>query len=392
MRDILHLHIPHFPIAVARVADTALRERPVAVVPGHSERALLQAVSAEARADGVREGMPVYQARRFCPALVLIPPDPPLMNRATDALLELAGRYSPVWEPACPGRLYLDLTGCGRLLGPGRDAAARLEKEAVKCLRLRSIVGVAGNKLVSRIASACLTTPGVCDVLRGSEERFIGPLPVTVLPGVGTVRQILLEELNLRRVEQVGALSVAQLRLAFGSFAPLLRQRALGIDPSAVRPPRQSPEVSEETFLPRAENDDEILLAALGRLAESCGFRLRRQCKGTRQLALTIHYADGMAERRTHLFPAAENRDDRLLAAAEELFRNACRRRVQVKGMGLVCARLEIENRQLDLFAAPAHGGSRLEQLQEALDQLRGKYDMTAVRRWLGRSIRSDKV
>ena len=69
-RDILHLSIPAFPIALARVEDSSLRERPVAIAPAHSERALLQCASKEAQSDGVHEGMTVYQARRFCPSLI----------------------------------------------------------------------------------------------------------------------------------------------------------------------------------------------------------------------------------------------------------------------------------------------------------------------------------
>jgi DNA polymerase-4 len=125
-RDVLHLSIPAFPIELARVSDSSLRARPVAVVPGNSERALLQCVSAEARAEGVLEGMPLFRARRFCPSLILLTPDPELVAKGMQALLELSGQYTPVWEPATPGRLFLDLTGGRKLFGPGRDVAARL--------------------------------------------------------------------------------------------------------------------------------------------------------------------------------------------------------------------------------------------------------------------------
>jgi DNA polymerase-4 len=256
-----------------------------------------------------------------------------------------------------------------------------MEKEIGDALTLWGTVGLAGNKLVSRIASEIIKRPGVCEILRGSEKTFIGPLPVGVLPGVGSARQTILQELNLRRVEQVAALSIAQLRLAFGPFAPLLHQRARGVDPSPVSPPRRSPEVSEETFLPQAENDDAILLAELARLVELCGFRLRRQGQGACRLALAIHFADGMVERRTFIFATGENRDAPLLEAAEEMFRGACRRRVQVKGMNLVCSRLGMENRQMDLFVGSALGDEHRGHLQEAVDQLRERYGMEVVQR-----------
>lgn len=377
----MHLSIPAFPVALARVADPLLRERPVAVVPGHSDRALLQSVSREARSDGVSEGMSVYRARRLCPALILLPPDPELIARGTRSLLEITGNYSPVSEPASQGRLFLDMTGCRRLFGPARDLAARLDKELAARLRLQGTIGVAGNKLVSRIASGYLDNPGVCDVLRGSERSFIAPLPVTVLPGVGHSRKaVLMQDLNLQRVEEVADLSIAQLRLAFGPFAPLLLQRASGFDPSPVQPPKRIPEVSEESFLDEEANDDQLLLAELCRLVEGCGLRLRRAGKSAGRMALTVNYADGVAEQRVSTLPAAVNHDLLIFEVAEELFRKACQRRVRVKGLKLVCSRFAIENRQMDLFNEQEALPLRQDALQGALDRLREKHGMDSVR------------
>ena len=384
-RDILHLQIPAFAVAVARVADPALCGRPVAVVPGHSERALLQCVSAEAAADGVFAGMPLFRARRLCPALLFLPPDPQLLGRAGRALGELAAAYSPLIEPAAAGRLFLDLTGCGRLLGPGRDAAARLERELAARLRLAGSVGVAGNKLVSRIAAGYLERPGVCDVLRGAEAGFIAPLPVAVLPGIGAARELALaSELNLRRVEELARLSVAQLRLPFGPLAPLLHQRARGVDPSPVLPPRQTPGVVEETFLAREENDDELLLAELCRLVEGCGRRLRLQGLGAGELVLKVSYVDGVSDERKERLAAAQNHDLVLLAAAEELFRLACARRLRVKGLRLFCTRLGPVSGQVDLFTSVGPSPRQVA-LQQAIDALRERYGVQALQR--GRTL-----
>ncbi len=386
-RDVLHLVIPAFPIALARVADGSLRERPVAVAPGHSERALVQAVSAEAKTDGVCEGMPVYRARRICPPLIFIPPDPERLHKGTRSLLEISASYSPVAEAVSRGRIFLDLTGCRRLFGPARDVAAKLDRELATRLRLQGAIGVAGNKLVSRIASDFLSQPGVCDVLRGSERSFIGPLPVAVLPGIGQSRQaILMQDLNLRRVEDVAGLSPGQLRLAFGPFAPLLYQRACGFDPSPVQPPRRTPGVSAEAFLAEEENDDQILMAELCRLVEVCGRRLRGMGKGAAGLTLTVNYADGVSiQRKTTLAPP-RNHDLLLFEAAEGLFQKTCQRRTRVKGLQLVCSRLMAEPRQLALFAQRNDITPHQAALQAALDRVRDKFGMDAVR-W-GRSLR----
>lgn len=380
-RDILHLSIPSFVIALARVADSSLQERPVVIVPGHSDRALVQSVSSEAKSEGVFEGMPAFRARRLCPSLILLPPNPELIAKGTQGLLDISGNYSPVLEPSTHGRIFLDLTGCRRLLGPGRDVAARLEKEIAARLRLPGTIGVAGNKLVSRIASGYLEKPGVCDVLRGSERTFIGPMPVAVLPGVGQARElVLMQDLNLRRVEEVTALSVAQLRLAFGPFAPLLHQRACGFDPSPVQPPIRTPEVAEESFLSTEENDDQALLAELYRLIECCGMRLRRLGKSAGRIGLTVNYVDGVSEQRVTTLPMPQNHDLTLFKIAEELFHKACQRRVRVKGLKLVCSKFTVENIQMDLFADVDDVSPDQSSLQQALDLLRDKHGMASVR------------
>jgi len=380
-REILHLAIPAYAVAVARVIDASLRARPVAIAPGTSERALLQCVSREAAREGVLAGMKVRQARRYCPALIVLPPDPLLLARANCALFGVVNAYSPLVEQALNGQLFLDLTGSRRLLGPGRDVAMRLERELEKRLQLTGSLGVAANKLVSKIAAGCLERPGVCDVLHGAERSFIAPLPVTMLPGIGEVRQqLLLQELNLRRVQELAALTLTQLRLVFGPFAPLAQQRALGNDPSPVCPPRRTPEVAAEAFLTREENDDSILLAELCRLVEDCGLRLRRLQRGTTELHLTIHYADGVRQTGKADLPAPQNHDLLLYTAAEQLFRRLCTRRTRVKGMKLSCRQLGQPDFQVDLFTRRGPTPSQ-QSLQQAVDALRRKYGMQIVRR-----------
>jgi len=383
-RDILHIHIPFFPIALARATDPSLRRRPVAVAPSSSERAPVQCVSNEARSDGIFEGMPLFRARRLCPSLVVLPPDPEKISRGGQALVNLTREYTPLWEPSSPGRLYLDLTGSGRLLGPGRDAALRLERDLGGKLNFSGVVGVAGNKLVSRIASNCLDKPGICDVLRGSEAGFIAPLPISVLPGVGSVRErTMMMDLNLRFVGQVASLSVPQLAVAFGAFAPLLHARAVGVDPSPVVLPRQASDIARESHLDEGENDDTLLLAELYRMAEECSRRLRQTDRNTSRLELILTYSDGVSARRTARIPAPTDNDRVLFANTRELFRKTCERRVGVRSLRLICGGLRESDPQLDLFTHAENAMAPIilgDCLQKAIDKVREKYGVGAVR------------
>jgi DNA polymerase-4 len=251
---------------------------------------------------------------------------------------------------------------------------------------------VAGNKLVSRIASGCLDKPGICDVLRGSESGFIAPLPVTVLPGIGSVRErTLMMDLNLRFVGQLASMSVSHLSVVFGALAPLLHARATGIDPSPVVPPRHAPSITEEGRLDEGENDDTLLLSELCRIAEACGRRLRQMGRGASCLGLTLNYSDGLSARRTSRMPAPADGDRALFAGALDLFLKASARRVGIGFMKLTCSDLVEPDPQMDLFAPTENAQSRdarEESLQKAVDRVREKFGTGAVQ-W-GRSVPTD--
>jgi DNA polymerase-4 len=128
-RHIIHFHIPAFFIAVARVCQPKLRDRPVAVAPLQSGRATILSVSPEARKEGIFKGMLLGKALKLCPNLMLLPPNPELTQRASQSLAEVVSRYTPLWEPSRPGDIYLDLTGTERLWGRTKDTGHRLRRE-----------------------------------------------------------------------------------------------------------------------------------------------------------------------------------------------------------------------------------------------------------------------
>ncbi|HJV65652.1 MAG TPA: DNA polymerase IV [Geomonas sp.] len=393
-REILHITIPDFPIALARVIHSNLRGRPVAVAPLNSERALLQCVSQEAASDGVHAGTPIFQAKKACPSLIVIAPDPHLTAKASQALSELSAEYTPMVEPGA-GRVFLDVTASRRLFGPARDVAARLEREIAGRLSLEAMAGAGINKLVSRVAADVMQEPGLYDVFHGSERHFLAPFPVSVLPGVGEARQMLLfRDLNLQRVEQVASLSVPQLRLAVGPFAPLLHDRACGIDRSPVQPPRLSTEIVEEGLLDQEENDDRVLLCELLRLVEGCGMRLRRLRKGARKISLSVMYADGVTEEGKKILAMPTSLDLLLLPEVEALFFTTCKRRQRVRGLRLSCDQVAEDAGQLDLFAPPAElvASKKKCDLQETLDALREKHGKNVVRWGKGVPVRKEKL
>jgi DNA polymerase-4 len=377
-RQVLHLDVADFAVAVEQVADPALRERPVVVAPP-TVRALVLAVSTEARREGIHPGMPLAEARRRCRSLTALPPDERLYARAGRAVLEVAGRFSPLIEPKSQGRVYLDVTGTGRLFGSPVDAAARLRKELSASLRLPAAVGVAANKLVSRVAADVTEPSGLLDVRMGDEAPFLAPLRVERLPGVGAATARDLRSLNVQLVRQLATIEIGHLEMAFGRFGILLHQRAFGIDPRPVQPKLSRPELREECTLAEDSNDPRELRASLRRLVKRAGRELRSRRATASRLRLVVRYADARTDVAAGRFHEASNLDSRLARAADALLGQALGRRLRVRGLVLIASGIASEIGQLRLFEDDAR--NRDSALSVALDRISDRYGMEAVRR-----------
>jgi DNA polymerase-4 len=380
-RHIIHLHIPAFPIAVERVCRPELRDRPVAMAPPHSERALILSVSPEARKEGIFKGMPLGKAMKFCPDLTVLPPNRDLTGKACHVLDKAVAHYTPLWEPSRPGHIYLDVTGTDRLWGKAKDTASHLRREIKEHLRLSGMVGVAGNKMVSSIASRIASSEGVLDVDHGQEFSFIAPLKASVLPGIGYVRKrILLEELNIFLVREIAALDMGTLRLVFGRQASVIHQRALGIDPTPVHPPRMEPTIAEEITLPRDENDDEKLLGILYGLVEKCSHQLLNRDLVPHKAGLIFRYADQEEIIRRINLPHMSFWDFDLYTPLERIFLRACRRRVRVRFMKVWFQDFSPPTSQLSLFPARSPVMEKKGLATQALNCIRERYGEETIK------------
>jgi len=388
-REIIHVHIPAFPIAVARTRQPELRCRPVAVAPPQSERALVMSVSLEARKEGILKGMSLSKARKFCPGLKVLPPNPEVTERACQNLAELVAQYTPLWEPSRPGHIYLDVTGTERLWGRAKDIGYRLRREIKGRLCLSGTVGVACNKMVCSIASRIMPSEGLIDVDHGQEAHFMAPLKVEVVPGIGRFRRkMLLEELNIIRVRELAAMDMGSLRLIFGRQASVIHQRAFGIDPTPVYPFAMRPMVSEELSLPQDENDDRRLLGALYDLVGKCACRLRDRTLFPQKAGLLIRYSDQVEIKRLLKLSRLSNWEFDLYGPLEGLFLKACSRRVRVRFIRIWFWAFSSSRGQLSLFHDTSPGQDKKCRIIQALDLIRKRHGEGVVK--YGRGVNSE--
>ena len=349
MRSVLFVDPPAFCTTVEGLAAPALRSRPVAVAPPGADRATVLALSVEARLAGIERGMPVRQALKRCPDLVLLPPNPRLYARASRALHEVLRIYAPVIEPRGYGHAFLDLTGTGRLFGPAVDVAARVQREVRERLRLAVSVGVAANKLVSQAATTVIKPEPLLEVPGGDEAGFLAPHPLDVLPDIHPRLRRRLDDYQLDFIGEVAVIPESALCAVFGGAGRILRAQARGIDPRPVLPPERQAEFHVAHALATDTNDLGVLHPLLRLLGERLGRRLRRHGLVARRLRVALTYADHTAAARAVPLHTAAL-DAELWDAARRAFTRANTRRLAVRMVALTLDGLETAESQLDLW------------------------------------------
>lgn len=391
-RHIVCLQIPSFQIALARSADSALRNRPVAVAPIHTPRALIRELSLEALHEGLQPGISLEIGRLICPGLRVIPPDSSLLHAAHHELQQRISGIAPTWESIRPGSLFLDLTGTTRLFGPPIHTATRISRELIDQQKWHSLIGLAGNKLVSQLAATTLAKPPqVLSIPPGAEASFLAPLPTLFLPGlhrshVARLSQRL-EDLNLRTLGAIASISFAQLHAALGDPANLLHEWALGIDSSPVHSPITQPTIERSAHLDPDEVDDALVLGRLYRLLEQICTTLRQQQRVCRLIMLTVRHSDHVEQTAQQILPQGTYWEIDLQPVLTGLFYRSFRRRVRLTRLTLQVSRLEAPTQQLLLFDEPASAVlPRAHRLSLALDQIRAQFGEQAVA-W-GRTLR----
>lgn len=392
-RQIICFQVPSFGIALARAEDASLNGRPVALAPVHTPRARLCEVSHEALAEGLSPGMPADLARRLCPSVRIVPPDPFRVRVAHGRLQTLLADLTPLWEPVRPGSLFLDMTGTTRLHGSTVDAAARLEREVARRHHLAGVIGIAGSKLVAHLAAATLERPPQLRQIEAHRERaFLAPLSPDLLPGLHRLHAshvlALLEDLNLCTLGAIAEVSLPALEHAMGPPATFLHQWAQGIDPSPVHPPATQPALEWSCLLDPEQIDDQLLLRRCCAGVEYLCRTLRRQQRVCRCLALTVRYRDQQEVSADRAVMGGTCWEIDLLPVLATLFFRCVRRRVCVQRIILRAEQVGPPAEQLALFdlrpVVEQIRRARWQRLCASIDTLRDRFGERAI--WWGRT------
>jgi DNA polymerase IV len=382
-RAIIHLNVADFAVAVERMVDSRLKDRPVIIAPEGAARSTVYDMSNEAFLAGVRKAMPLKQALRLCNDACVLPPHQDRYERAMKAFLKHALVYSPLTETGeGDGHIFIDVTGSCRLFGPPMDMAWRLRKQIHKNLGFDPIWSVAPNKLVAKVATRLVKPTGEYIVAAGEEKDFLAILPLYLIPGIEKDDLLLFTEFDFINVSQVLSLNLKQLQVLFGNRSKFLYETVRGIDFSPVLPVgTKVPKVLLDHVFGDDTNDISKVESILYRLVEIAGKQLRQQRLAARQLALSIDYSDGLrCIRQKKANPATAN-DMALFDLARKVLDLVWFRRVRIRHIRMICDRLIFPPaQQLEIFSEGFEKNRRRISLMEAIDSIRNRFGDHAIR------------
>jgi DNA polymerase-4 len=285
-RKIIHVDMDAFYASVEQRDDPELRGKPV-IVAWKGNRSVVCAASYEARAFGVRSAMPALRAQRLCPAGVFVPPDFPRYRAVSKSVHEIFKRHTALIEPLSLDEAYLDVTENKTGLPTATLVARTIREQIRQELSLTASAGVAPNKFLAKLASDWRKPDGLFVIQPEEIDRFLLPLPVGRLPGVGNVTGEKLASLAIKTVGELRGLELSALEDKFGRYGVRLHELARGVDENPVVPDRPTQSISvEDTFehdVPLSETEPMIR-----RLAEKLWSASRKEPRVARTVVLKL--------------------------------------------------------------------------------------------------------
>ncbi len=382
-RKILHLDLDAFFCAVEEKRDPALRGQPFAVGGDPDRRGVVASCSYAARRFGIHSAMPMAQAVKLCPDLVVVPAHRPDYQSASRQVMAVLHNLTPLVEQLSIDEAFLDVSD----LPESATVIARQLQTAINTdPGLPCSLGVASNKLVAKIANnigkAAVKSgkpPNSIKVIPpGQEAAFLAPLPATELWGVGPKTAERLAHLGLHTIGDIARWPEAELGRHFGKHGHDLALRAKGIDDRPVETEHETKSVSQETTFDTDVNDATVLRHTLRDQSEQVGRRLRRQQLSGVTVKLKLRWADFTTLTRQVTLDRPTNLDHDIYAAAEQLFEKTWTPGKRVRLVGVSVSGFETDAYQLGLGDAGTEPDQRL---QSTLDELRDRFGDQAIRR-----------
>ena len=392
-RDVLHSDINCCYAQIECQARPELRGKPV-VVGGDEEarHGIVLAKNLIAKRAGVKTAMALWEARKACPGLVVVPPDYRLYMDVSRRAREIYYDYTDRVEPFGPDEAWLDVTGTRRCLGLSPAEIAReVSERMVADLGISVSVGVSWNKIFAKFGSDYKKPDAVTVITRENYREVVWQAPVRDLLYVGPATERKLHSSGIDTIGQLACASDELLRNRLGKMGFVLRSFARGQDATEVKPyDRDAADVMREIksygnglTAPRDICDPQSAKAYVWMLAESVAQRMREGRARARTVSVGARAADDLCTRsRQRKLPVATDVTLEVARAAWGLLRELEPLDASHPLRGIHVRASDLEPADADLQASlfdPMPRRTEMRELDASVDDLRRRYGNKCV-------------
>jgi DNA polymerase-4 len=371
-----------FFVSVEELFDPSLAGKPVVVGGKANQRGVVAAASYAARRYGVHSAMPLRRAGQLCPQAIFVEGHPERYREYSNKVFAVLNRFSPVVEMASIDEAYLDLTGTERLYGPPMRAGHALHEAICAETGLKCSLGLASSRLVAKVSSDQAKPNGVLHILPGREARFLGPLDVRKIPGVGKKTEAELHKIGIRRVADLAALDENFLAARFGKWGLALAGKAQGADAGGwfdaeIGANYDPKSISHEHTFMDDTADRNRLETTLLKLSEMVAKRLREHRLYARTIQLKLRSEDFTTITRARSLDHASQLDKEIAGAVIALFRQAWNGATPIRLLGVHAGSLQSFEGQMNLLDEPRT--ARLRDAFRSVDHIRGRFGEASI-------------
>ena len=375
-RVILHVDMNSFYASVEMAYDPTLKGKPLAIAGNPEERrGIIVTCSYEARSYGVKTTMPLWEAKKLCPDLIVKTPNFERYRSASMGMFEILQQFSNLVEPVSIDEGYVDITDSYELGSP-IQIAETIQKRILSQLDLPCSIGIAPNKFLAKTASDMKKPLGITVLRKRDIQSVLWPLDVEEMHGVGKKTAEKLKKIDIHRIAQLAQANEIQLKALLGINGVRLKERANGIDKRPVDPNAISDfkSIGNSTTLPRDSTNQQELFTIFKKLAEKVSVRLKRKKVLATTISITIRYKDRKTITRSRKLENPVSKLEEILQIAKKIFtQNWTGDGVRLLGItGTDLVEESEAFKQLDLFSYEKD--AKKEPLIQVVSQLKDKY------------------
>jgi DNA polymerase IV len=341
-RAILHLDMDAFFVNVHILEHPEDYGIPLAVGGKPGQRGVIASASYEAREKGVRSAMASSKALKLCPDLKLVSSNRPLIRSSSSKVMEILSRYGTL-ERMSVDEAFVDLSLQKNPVALVQTILKRIKAET----QLPSSAGLATSKLVAKIASDFDKPEGFTIVEPGRESKFLAPLEIRKIYGIGPKTASILNSLGIEKCSDIVSIDIQKLLPVFGQYSVNLKNKAKGID---NRPVDSSPWIAkqqgtETTFDVDIKDAEKVELA----LKESCkevSESIGQMGRSARTITIKLRWSDFKTITRQKTVPGEIHKSQDIYKVAKSLLYENWKPGKPIRLLGVAASRLGVSDQQ----------------------------------------------